>query len=490
MRTLRSAPARRTRRWAATALAATLLAGGAGATRAEAQPVPHRFSDQSVAWATCPGATDPAHVCGDVTVPLDYAHPEDRTLDIAVSRFPATGSAPKLGSLLVNFGGPGLSGVRELANAANAGSGLTALNRRYDLIGFDPRGTGKSAPVDCGDLDGVTGPAQLARACAKRSGWLLPYLSTANTARDLDVVRQVLGDDRLTYLGFSYGSVLGAVYAHEFPTRVGRIALDGVPDPTLDDVGTALSQARAFQRALGRFAADCAAGDCPVPGRTGAQVVAGITAGVRHAGRTPLPTDQGDLDRDAYLRALLNALYSKDNWPYLRQALEDLRTGDGDLMMALAHPDTLGRAVRDWGADPEAGYRTAQLAIACRDTPERHTPAQLHALQGRFTTASPLFGRTIEATLLSCTGWPRGSAATRTVAAPTAPETLLVSTIGDPATPYEGARAMARALANDSRVLTYRGDGHGAYFAHDGCVSAAVNAYFLDGALPRAGAAC
>jgi pimeloyl-ACP methyl ester carboxylesterase len=337
----------------------------------------------------------------------------------------------------------------------------------------------------------ITEPARLARACAETSGWLLPYLSTANTARDLDVIRQSLGDERLTYLGFSYGSTLGAVYAHEFPTRVGRMALDGVPDPTLDDVGTALAQTKAFQRALDRFAADCAAHHCPVPGRTGAQVVAAVTAGAQRVTRAPLATGRGHLDRAGYLQALENALYSKDIWPSLRQALGDLRAGNGELMMELARPGGgLGRAARDWGDEPQAGQEVAQLAIHCRDTPERRTPAGLRALDARFGAASPLFGPAIEATLLACTGWPQHGADTRNVAAPTAPRTLLVSTTGDPATPYEGARHMARALGNGSRVLTYRGDGHGAYFAHDACVTRTVNAYLVQGKLPAAGAAC
>ena len=473
----------------ATPVAAALVALGATGTAHGAPPPPdlRSYYHQSVAWSDCPGQEPGTARCADVTVPLDYAHPGDRTLGIAVSKLKATGPGPRLGSLLVNFGGPGLPGIGELAQRA---PDLAALNRQYDLIGFDPRGVGRSAPVDCGDLSRITRPAQLARACARTSGWLLPYLSTPDTARDLDVVRGTLGDDKLSYLGFSYGSTLGAVYAHEFPTRVGRIALDGVPDPTLDDAGAALAQARAFQTALTHFAADCAARGCPVPGRTGAQVLAGITAGVRHFAHRPLATDQGDLDRVGYLQGLQNALYSKDTWPYLREALGDLRKGDGDLMMRLAYPGSLGQSVADWGDHPQDNLDMAKLAIDCRDTDYRPTPGQLHRLDARFTAASPLFGRDIEATLLSCTGWPRGTPGRADVAAPTAPQTLLVSTTGDPATPYRGAFHMAAALRNDSRVLTYRGEGHGALFAHNPCVTRTVTTFFLSGTLPRPPATC
>lgn len=474
------------RRVLAGGLAAGLLAAG-GVAHAARQPDLGAYYHQSVRWGGCTGDEPPTARCADLTVPADYGNPGGQTLDLAVSRLPATGPGPRLGSLVVNFGGPGLSGITQLGERATE---LTALNRRYDLVGFDPRGVGRSAPVDCGDLSRITGPAQLARACAHVSGWLLPYLSTQNTARDLDVVRNALGDSRLTYLGFSYGSTLGAVYAHDFPERTGRMVLDGVPDPTLDLTGTALAQARGFQTALRHFAADCAARACPLPGRTGARVLAAITAGERRYARRPLATSQGPLDRDGYLQGLQNALYSTDAWPYLRQALGDLRHGDGELMMRLAYPGDLGQAAADWGAHPQDNYEMAKLAIDCRDTPERPTPAGLHRLDRRFAAASPLFGPAIETSLLACTGWPPGIPDTRRVDAPTAPEALLVSTTGDPATPYPGAYAMARALGNDSRVLTHRGDGHGAYFAHNRCVTATVDAYLMDGALPGPRAVC
>ncbi|MBM9508771.1 alpha/beta hydrolase [Actinacidiphila acididurans] len=528
------------------ALAAGLLAAGAPVARAgmvgaqsrAAQPDLRPYYKQSVVWGGCPGAQPRTAKCGDVTVPADYADPGGQTLQLAVSRIPATGPGPRLGSLLVNFGGPGLPGIVELGALSDR---LARLNTHYDLVGFDPRGVGASAPVDCGDLSRINSPAQLARACAHLSGWLLPYLTTTNTARDLDVVRGVLGDAKLSYLGFSYGSTLGAVYSHAFPAKVGRMVFDGVPDPRLDDVDGALAQARGFQTALGDFAADCARRHgCPVPGGTGDQVLAAITAQGRRITGSPLHTAMGPLDEDAYLAGLRNALYSKDSWPYLRSALGELRHGNGDPMMQLAYPGALGQAAGsgsgsarsgalgpravpgpgpgaasapdpastpgpvlrpgkppgpggppvDIGGRPQDNPELARLAIDCRDTPERRSPAELRAMADRFTAASPLFGRSAAQSLLGCTGWPPGVPDTRDVAAPSAPQILLVGTTGDPATPYPGVFGMARALGNDSRVLTYRGEGHGAYFAHSRCVTRTVDAYFLDGRLPPAGAAC
>jgi len=472
------------------AAAGTAVVAPAGAPGDPGERVRAAFYRQSVDWTACTDAGEPARAqCGIVQVPLNYAHPEGATLELAVNRLPATGPGLRLGSLAVNFGGPGISGVTELAARAQD---LAGLNRRYDLIGFDPRGVARSSPVNCGDLGSVGDSAQLAQACAHFSGWLLPFLGTPDAARDLDVIRQAIGDDRLAYLGFSYGSRLGAVYAHEFPFRAGRMVLDGVPDPTLDDAGTALAQARGFQLALTDFAADCAARGCPVPGRTATQVLAGITRDAHDLDCGALPTTAGALDSASYLQGLENALYSKDNWPYLRQAIGEVHAGVGDLMMRLAYPAGLGtQAVADWPGAPQANSETAKLAIDCRDSAQRFTDQQVQALDARFAKASPLFGRTLAGTLLACTHWPRGDAAAgRQVAAPTAPRILTVGTTGDPATPYPGAAHMAQALANGSRSLTYRGEGHGAYFAHNGCVRRTVDAYLFEGELPREGAAC
>jgi pimeloyl-ACP methyl ester carboxylesterase len=480
----------------AVGLAAVVTAALVAAPRPAGGSVGDAPYRQKLTWAGCSGLAEGALAetrCATLTVPRDYAEPDAGQLDLAISRIPATGPGPRLGSLVVNFGGPGVPGITELA-AVTATGALAWLNTRYDLIGFDPRGVGRSTPVDCGDLtdvtstDVVTQARQVARDCRRHSGGLLPYVGTANAAHDLDVIRAALGDDRLAYLGFSYGARLGSVYAHEFPQHTGRMVLDGVPDPTLDDVGTALGQAAAFQHALHDFAADCAARGCPVPGDDADQVVAGIQAAGRGLDGDGLATVTGRLDRYAFLHGVQNALYSTDSWPDLRTALGALRGGDGEPMMQLAYPGELGQLVPGAARGPNwtspDNYEMAKLAIDCRDQPERRTTADVHRLDQRFAAASPVFGSSIEATLLACTGWPPGDGAPRHVSAPTAPQSLLISTTADPATPYPGAAHMAAAMNNSSVVLTRQGDGHGAYFAHSPCVTSAVNAYLINGDLP------
>jgi pimeloyl-ACP methyl ester carboxylesterase len=482
----------------ALALPAALLAAPPPAGGADADAPYH----QKVTWAGCsglPGGALTSTQCATLTVPKDYARPEAGKLDLAVSRIKASGPGPRLGSLLVNFGGPGVPGIAELAQLTAAGE-LAWLNTRYDLVGFDPRGVGRSTPVDCGDLTDVTATGvvaqarQVARDCQAHSADLLPYVGTANAAHDLDVIRAALGDDRLAYLGFSYGARLGSVYAHEFPEHTGRMVLDGVPDPTLDDVDTALGQAAAFQHSLADFAADCASRGCPVPGGTGPEVMAGIEAVGRGLDGGGVATVTGQLDHDGFLQGLQNALYSTDAWPQLREALGALRGGDGEPMMQLAYPGQLGELVpgvlRAPGWSTPDNYEMAKLAIDCRDQPERRTEAGVHRLDRRFTAASPVFGAEIEATLLACTGWPPGDGAPRRVAAPTAPQALLVSTTADPATPYPGAAHMAAAMRNSSVVLTRHGDGHGGYFAHSPCVTSAVDAYLINGELPAPTTRC
>ncbi|MGW5351284.1 alpha/beta hydrolase [Streptomyces sp. NPDC004031] len=501
----------------AAALTATLLAAPHPAD-GTASAAPY---DQHPTWAGCPNVptprpgAGPQHMeCATLSVPRDYARPDRGELDLAISRIPATGPGPRLGSLLVNFGGPGLPGIPELAAVAANGD-LASLNRRYDLVGFDPRGVGRSTPVDCGDLSGVTSTdaavqaRQVAQACRAHSGGLLPFVGTRNAAHDMDVIRSAVGDDRLTYLGFSYGGRLGSVYAHEFPQHTGRMVLDGVPDPTLDDIGTALAQSAAFQHALTDFAADCAARSCPIAGHTAKEVVAGIAEQGHALDGAGVATVTGQLDHEGFVQGVQNALYSKDDWSDLRDALRALRTGDGEPMMQLAYPGQMGQLgggmlgrLTATGSGPGSGsgsgpdwavpdnYEMAKLAIDCQDTPERRTAAAVHRLDGRFTAASDVFGPSIEATLLACTGWPPGDRASREVTARTAPQALLVGTTADPATPYPGAAHMAAALGNGSRVLTYRGDGHGAYFAHNRCVRGSVEAYLVEGTLPSPGAVC
>ena len=290
----------------------------------------------AIAWAPCPGHT--GWDCGTLGVPLDHAHP-GATITLALSRHPAADPAHRVGSLLLNPGGPGASGI---SFAYEAVSGLLdpVLVRDFDVIGFDPRGVGASTPVQC--VDGPTldrlnhldpapstpaavaaleaGAKELAAACEAHSGALLPHLSTVDAARDMDDIRAALGDPRLTYMGFSYGTLLGATYAHLFPTRVRALTLDGAIDPAIDAATMSVDQALAFETDLGDFLAWCAGSQssCPFQAHGAPSLRAafdGLVAAIR---AHPLPGSGARTvgPGEAFL-GIIGPLYDRQQWPDL-----------------------------------------------------------------------------------------------------------------------------------------------------------------------------
>ncbi|NJQ05441.1 alpha/beta hydrolase [Streptomyces lonarensis] len=530
-----------TRRRGAVALTAAvvLLAGcsggtepggavtGAGPARGpvDTAELPSDLTDQEPDWSGCPrpdarqGDDQPAPEnlrdgteweCATLTVPQDYDDPEGDTLSVAMIRARAGGDeSDRIGSLLFNFGGPGGSGVVTLPAFSDD---YASLHKRYDLVSFDPRGVGDSEGVVCLDdqeLDAyfaadtapdtaagaeelLTRQADFAAACEDGAGDLLPHLTTADTARDMDLMRHVLGDSRLHYFGVSYGTQLGGVYAHLFPERVGRAVFDAVVDPTQDDEQSALGQARGFQLALRAYVEDCLSeDDCPLTGspEEAEQQLADLLDGLAEE---PMPTRDPErpLTRSLAWSGMAQALYSQDFWPYLSQGLADATDEtdpDGSVLLFL------GDAMN--GRSSGGTYSTLQsslTAIRCADSDSRYTADDVRDRLDTFEEASPVFGSGMAWALLGCTDWPvTGSEPHPDVSAEGSAEILLVGTTGDPATPYEGTARMREALGEGVAVeVTYEGEGHGAYTSGDRCVKRAVDEYLLDGMVPESGLTC
>jgi pimeloyl-ACP methyl ester carboxylesterase len=346
-------------------------------------------------------------------------------------------------------------------------------------------------PDDSAEEETYTdGLKNFADACEQNSGEHLPYVGTTNAARDMDLMRQVLGDDKLYYFGISYGTELGGVYAHLFPTKVGRAVFDAVVDPTKNYEQSSLGQAKGFQLALNNFAQDCVdRGDqCLLPGTTAREIQDWIIALLTKLDKEPI-AGVGDrkLTQSQATNGIAQSLYSKEYWELLEQGLDEADGGNGALLLALSDAMN-GRSENGHYSNISA----ANAAINCVDSKERLSLAQTKAKLPEFRKVSPVFGDYLGWGLMGCTEWPvPGAWNTPDVSAPGAPPILVVGTTGDPATPYEGARAMVNALGKGVGVeLTYRGEGHGAYNGGNKCVQQAVNAYLLQGKAPASGTVC
>jgi pimeloyl-ACP methyl ester carboxylesterase len=433
--------------------------------------------------------------------------PKGETIDIALIRAQAGGPANRrIGSLVFNFGGPGGSGVTTLpAFGADYGSLLT----RYDLVSFDPRGVGRSAPVECesdAQLDEyfqqdatpdddaervqlLKRTRQFNAACEKNSEKILPHVRTTDVARDMDLMRQVLGDDKLHYFGISYGTELGGVYAHLFPKKVGRAVLDAVVDPTQTPEQSALGQAKGFQLALDNFAKDCTSKtkECPI-GDTEQEVKDRIAKLLADLEKKPIPgIFPRQLTQTAATNGIAQSLYSKDFWEYLTEGLEEAYDGDGKILMLLS--DSMnGRSENG----EYSNLTAANIAINCSDEKPRYTTDDVQRKLPQFRAASPLFGDYLAWGMVGCTDWAvPGAADHPDVSAPGSAPVLVIGNTGDPATPYEGAKKMVEALGKGVGIeLTYKGQGHGAYDSKNKCVQGAVNGYLLDGKVPKAGTVC
>ena len=448
-------------------------------------------------WESCGSS---GFQCSTLTVPLVDGDPSKGTIGLALTRKRASSQQQRIGSLVVNPGGPGASAVGYLQAAA--GQLPAGLRERFDLVAFDPRGVGRTRPVRCGttaELDDYfsldpspddaaelsaleRGNEQFVAGCATRSGGTLPYVSTADAARDLDEVRAALGDDKLTYLGYSYGTSLGAAYLDRFPTRVRAMVLDGGLDPTLTWDRLLEGQSKGFDRALEAFLANCEQVRCSYRKVVSGDLGAAYDRLAAEVERRPL---SGDATRDVgpseFSLGVGAGLYSKaSGWPAIADALTAAENGDGSVLLAL------NDSYLDRSADGSQNVSEANLAVNCIDRPWPRQTAPYLALAERVRREAPRFGPAIALSGLACADWPvRPVSTPHPVTGQGAPPVVVIGTTGDPATPYAWSVALADQLESGV-LLTYRGDGHTVYRngAPD-CLRVPVDRYLITGAAPQ-----
>ncbi|WP_432944493.1 alpha/beta hydrolase [Kribbella sp. CA-253562] len=475
---------------------------GGNPTSAPAGPIPvglEKFYQQRPAWERCGSGSQ----CATITVPLDYTKPAGDTIELRARRIPARDRAGRIGTLFINPGGPGASGV-QFASSAPFSLGA-ALLRRFDVIGWDPRGVGDSTPVRCldteqqdkllatdGSPDDETEISTLdaenkafAQACERRSGNLLPHVSTEDAARDIDVLRGIVGDAELNYLGYSYGTFLGATYAELFPKNVGRLVLDGAVDPSKTAEQNNIAQAKGFDVALNAFAEDCAARSCQLGGSK-TEVLAAVDKLLTETDAKPLPTGgDRELTQALTVLAVIFPLYQKEAWPQLEEAVANGLEGKGAKLLALADAFT-DRTPRGYaGNQNEAIY-----AVNCLDRQDITSVADAKSKLAKYTAESPRFGPYLLWGSLACANWPvKPTGKPHPIKATGAKPIVVIGTTRDPATPYAWAVGLAGQL--DSGVLITRdGDGHTGYKAGNPCVDSAVESYLLQGSAPATDIEC
>ncbi len=443
-----------------------------------------------VQWTTCGDDLQ----CGSVTAPLDYTHPDGSTIQIAVERRPANDPSARIGSLVINPGGPGTSGVSDMANELSVMP--PALLDDFDIVTFDPRGVDRSSPVGCGPPTSGSSPNPVpttpagqqalwaadkdyAAACEQYSGSILPYVGTVEAADDLDRIRAALGDARLTYMGQSYGTLLGATYAQMFPTHVRAMVLDGAIDPALSSEQFVIDQSEGFEESLTSFFLWCSTAHCAW--RPTVDPTTAVLDLIDQAGLSPLPAGDGQTagPGDIY-DALLAGLYSESDWPRLAAALSEAAAGDGGGVLAMT---------TTYNTAGSSNLAEANTAINCLDHP---TATQLSAYPQMAAAAgasAPVFGPLLAWGLLQCAMWP--APPTRqpepTTAAGSNP-ILVEGATGDPATPYEWAQHLAAELQH-GELVTWQGMNHVSYF-YSSCIRAIDQNYLVAGTLPPVGTVC
>ena len=462
-----------------------------------------KFYKQKLAWAPC--KDKPQMQCADVKVPLDYKKPDGKTITVAMAKVPAANGKP-IGSLFVNPGGPGESGIDLVSGADKIFS--KALRDQYDIVGFDPRGVGSSTAVDCVsdaelgkyldsefDLSTPEGKKaekaqaeKFAKGCKDKSGDLLAHVGTESAARDLDVLRGLVGDKKLNYFGFSYGTSLGGMYANLFPKKTGRLVLDGALDPQFGGARMGYEQTIGFEKAFERYAEYCVkGGNCPL----GSSVDAAkkkMRALFDQAFKKPFPTadPKRPLNRNMLKYGVMLAMYSTAYRPYLDTGLSQLiKNNDGSFLLGW-YDLASGRQ----GGKFRNNSNEARTAINCADYPAS-SPSVTKRYQEKLKKEAPLFGAGSggeETDLCSLLPYHPKSNPGPYTAKGSAP-IVVIGTRHDPATPYHWAQALHKSLSN-SVLLTWEGDGHLAYSRAGSCIESPVDKYLLTGEVPKDGLVC
>ena len=465
------------------------------------QPDLSRFYQQKLHWHSCVGGDQ----CATLTVPLDYAHPDGRTIRLAILRVPAQDRSHRIGQLVVDPGGPGVPATQYAAAGSMAFG--TTVARYFGLVGMDPRGVGQSTPLQCLDTQQEDAflntdpspdtPAEVAQvdaairklgeACLAHDRGLTEHMSTVEAAKDMDVLRAALGEPKLDYHGASYGTFLGATYANLFPGHVGKMVLDGAIDPALSNEQFALGQAHGFQTALDAFVDYCiAGGSCPL-GDSKQAALDRISAFLRQVDQHPLGTGTDrPLTEALATSGIAYPLYARQLWPSLKDALRQaLDHGDGSALLTLAdtYNDRGPRGFQD-------NSTNALYAVNCIDHDDFVPSSQVPRYFPAFEKAAPTFARWFAYGLSGCSTWPVQSGRhTTALHAKGAPPIVVIGTTRDPATPYPWAQGLAREL-DSAHLITRNGDGHTGFAVGNRCVDDAVDNYYVRGLVPRAGLTC
>ncbi len=455
------------------------------------------FEPQPVEWTQFNDAVDD----GTLAVPVDYADPTGPTFELHLARYNALDEDNRIGTLLVNPGGPGFGGSVLAVQAADIYD--RALRERFDIIGWDPRGTGESTPViDCiDDYDQyfarddtpqtdaerqqlVAADEQFAEGCEQRSGSIIQHIGTNDSARDRDVIRRAVGEDEISYFGFSYGSELGATWATLFPDTVRAMVLDGAADPSADPVESNLDQLHGFQASLDTFLAQCSDDESCAFNNRGDAATA-FDALMAQLDATPIPTvaDRPPLNRAMATVAVVQAMYRQAFWPALAESLAAAQKGDGAGLLQFFDLYYQRSQNGTWGNELEA-FRV----IDCMDQGERQTVAEVDAEAPAFHEAAPRLVPEDSAGGYACTFLPVADEPRVDVTAAGAGPIVVIGTTGDPSTPLTSTRLMADAL-EDGRLVEVTANQHTGYGVNT-CVIDVVNRYLLDLEPPDDGTAC